>query len=91
MRLLVRTTQFKRDFKKVPANYNLFSYNLDTTTTVATRVTNTLSKDFSPKSMDEKIIYYLSDQRGIINLFKFNRETGVYAQVTNFAFSIKLT
>ncbi len=79
----------KRNFGKVGSNYNLFVYNLDTTKDVVTRITNTLSADFAPKAINENIIYYLSDQRGIINLFKFNRQTGVYAQVTNFQSSIK--
>ncbi len=79
----------KRNFGKVTSNYNLFSYNLDTTKDVVTRITNTLSADYAPKAVNENIIYYLSDQRGIVNLFKFNRQTGVYAQVTNFQSSIK--
>jgi hypothetical protein len=79
----------RRDFNKASTNFNLFVYNLDTTNNVVTRITNTLSKDYKPKALDENTIYYLSDQRGIINLFKFNRSTGVYAQVTNFQSSIK--
>lgn len=79
----------RRDFGKVPVNYNLFSFNLDTTRDVVTRVTNTLSRDYAPKAIDENTVYYLSDQRGIINLFRFNRQTGVYAQVTNYQSSIK--
>ena len=83
------TNTIKKDFAKVPSNYNLFSYNLDTTTNIVHRVTNTLSKDFYPKAIDENNIFYLSDQRGILNLFHFNRQTGVYAQVTNFPSSMK--
>jgi Tol biopolymer transport system component len=83
------TNQVKRDFTKVPTNYNLFTYNLDTSANVVVRITNTLSKDFYPKAYDENTFYYLSDQRGILNLFKFDRRTGVYAQVTNFPSSIK--
>lgn len=79
----------KRDFNRAPKNYNLFTYNLDTTNAVVTRITNTLSADYAPKAIDENNIYYLSDQRGIINLFRFNRQSGVYAQVTNFQSSIK--
>src|SRR5690606_32498944 len=33
--------------------------------------------------------YYLSDQRGIINLFKYDRSTGIYTQVSNFSSSIR--
>ena len=83
------TNTIKKDFRKVPANYNLFIYNLDTTANLVTRITNTLSKDIYPKAIDENNFYYLSDQRGILNLFKHSRQTGVYAQVTNFPSSIK--
>ncbi len=83
------TNTIKKDFTKVPTNYNLFTYNLDTTTNLVTRITNTLSKDFYPKAIDENNFYYLSDQRGILNLFKYSRQSGVYAQVTNFPSSIK--
>ena len=52
-------------------------------------LTNTLSKDFYPHASDENNFYYLSDQRGIVNLFKYSRATGIYTQITNFNSSIK--
>ncbi|MFN3841217.1 MAG: translocation protein TolB [Cyclobacteriaceae bacterium] len=70
-------------------NYNLFVFDLDTTNQVVARVTNTLSKDYAPFAINDDIYYYLSDQRGIINLFKFERSTGIYTQVTNYSSSIK--
>ena len=82
-------TNKARDFQKINANYNLFILNLDTTTNVVTRITNTLSKDFYPHARDENTFYYLSDQRGIVNLFKFDRPSGIYSQVTNFSAGIK--
>jgi hypothetical protein len=39
--------------------------------------------------MDRDNIIYLSDQRGIINLFRYNRQSGIYSQLTNFSSSIK--
>jgi Tol biopolymer transport system component len=77
------------EFRKISPSYNLFMFNLDTTTNLVTRITNTISKDFYPHAFDENNFYYLSDQRGIVNLFKFNRQSGVYTQVTNFNSSIK--
>jgi hypothetical protein len=79
----------KPQFEKLTDNYNLFIFDLDSTNLLLTRVTNTLSKDYSPKALDEFNFYYLSDQRGIINLFRFNRATGIYSQVTNYAAGIK--
>lgn len=82
-------TRTSPDFTDLSGTYNLFVFDLDTTKNLLKRITNTLSKDFSPHAADNNNFYYLSDQRGIINLFKYNRTTGIYSQVTNFASSIK--
>jgi hypothetical protein len=79
----------KPRFEELSNNYNLFIYDLDSTKFLLTRVTNTISKDHFPAAYDENNFYYLSDQRGIVNLFKFNRTTGIYTQVTNYSSSIK--
>lgn len=70
-------------------NYSLFVFDLDTTKTKVQRITNTLSKDFAPIALNTNVFYYLSDQRGIVNLFKFDRATGIYTQVTNFSSGIQ--
>ncbi len=80
----------KPQFQQLTNNYNLFIYDLDSTNLKLTRVTNTVSKDIMPVAIDENNFLYLTDQRGIVNLFKFNRTTGIYSQVTNFATSIKV-
>ena len=77
------------DYAKSTNRYNLFLFNLDTTTVQVTKLTNTLGRDFKPEAIDIDNVYYLSDQRGIINLFKFNRPSGIYSQITNFNSSIK--
>ncbi len=79
----------KPEFGKLSSNYNLFVFDLDSSNLVVKRVTNTLSKDIGPIASDENNFYYLSDQRGITNLFKYNRSTGIYTQVTNFSSSIQ--
>lgn len=79
----------KPEFDKLNNNYNLFIYDLDSTSATLKRVTNTLSKDILPLAADQSNVYYLSDQRGIVNLFKYNQVTGIYSQVTNFDTSIK--
>lgn len=78
-----------KGYKNLSYNYNLFAFNLDTTTNVVSRITNTLSKDYYPHALDADNYYYLSDQRGIVNIFKFNRPSGIYSQITNFNSSIK--
>jgi WD40 repeat protein len=80
----------KPEFQQLSNNYNLFIYDLDSTNLRLTRVTNTVSKDIMPVAIDENNFLYLTDQRGIVNLFKFNRSTGIYSQITNFASSIKV-
>jgi len=79
----------KPQFGKMPENYNLFVYDLDTTKNLLKRITNTLSKDVQPIALDNDNFFYLSDQRGIVNLFKYNRSSGIYTQVTNYSTSIK--
>lgn len=79
----------KPEFEKLGNNYNLFTFDLDSSNVVLKRITNTLSKDYSPLALDENNFFYLSDQRGIINLFRFNLSNGIYSQVTNFSSSIK--
>lgn len=69
-------------------NFNLFLYDLDTTTHSFTRITNTLSSDRMPYARGQSDLYYLSDQRGISNLFRFNFLDSTSQQVTNFDRSI---
>lgn len=75
--------------ENLSSQFNLFSYNLDSAKLGATRLTRTVSRDFHPVAVDEKNIVYLSDQRGIVNLFRFNTETKIYTQLTNFDTGIK--
>jgi hypothetical protein len=82
-------TKNKASLRTLTDNYNLYVFDLDTTQNVVKRITNTLSKDYSPTAINDNIFYYLSDQRGIVNLFKFDRSTGIYTQVTNYSTSIK--
>ena len=78
----------EQNLDDVGNNYNIFFFNLDTTTNVLTRVTNTISRDVKPIALDENKIYYLSDQRGIRNLFAYDVNSKIYSQVTNFSQSI---
>lgn len=79
----------KASLSELTDNYNLFVFDLDTTTTIVPRITNTLSKDYAPIALNDDVYYYLSDQRGIINLFKYDRFTKIYTQVTNYSSSIR--
>lgn len=81
--------QKTRGYTEISDNFNLFVYDLDTTRSVVTRITNTLSKDYAPIATDQNTVFFLSDQRGITNLFRLNLTSGIYNQVTNFSSRIK--
>src|SRR5699024_4473794 len=55
---------------------------------VLKRITNTISKDIKPIAVDESTVYYLSDQKGIYNIFKYSISDSIYTQVTNFNSSV---
>ena len=76
-------------FESLDRNFNLFIYDLDTTTNTFYRLTNTFSEDRKPYVRDEEDIYYLSDQRGISNLFKFSFRDSTSIQITTFDKSIE--
>lgn len=68
----------------VTDNFNLFLYDLDTTTTRYRRLTNTYSKDRKPIPKNQYFIYYLSDQKGITNLYRLNLLDSTFSQVSSF-------
>ena len=70
------------DLNEITQNYNLFIFNIDTTRDVLTRVTNTISKDIKPQVDSLGNIYYLSEQKGIYNLFRYNMKDSLYKQLT---------
>jgi hypothetical protein len=77
-----------QSYKELNENFNIFVFNLDTTRNVLARLTNTISRDYYPIAQDDKTFYYLSDQKGIVNLFRYSLQDSLYVQVTNFANNI---
>ena len=77
------------DILEAPDMLNLFAYDLDTTDQVLHRITNTLSNEINPAPVDRENVFFLSDQKGINNIFKYNFSTGIYHQVSNFNSSLK--
>lgn len=73
----------------VSSVFNLFIYDLDTTKTSFYRLTNTLGNDTKPQPKSESEIFYLSDQRGINNLYKYNFHDSTHSQITSYSKSIK--
>ncbi len=72
----------------MPESYNIFLYNLDTTRKVLTRVTRNIGKNMQPVPVSDRYFYYLSDQQGIRNLYRYDLENQLYQQVSNYAVSI---
>lgn len=70
-------------------NYNLYIYNLDTTTSRFLKITNTYSVDRHPIPKSSSEIFYLSDQKGITNLYKYSFLDSTFVQISNFRYSIK--
>ena len=75
--------------ESIDDNFNLFLYDLDTTETMVVRLTNTISKDVNPKPIDSNTIFYLSDQKGITNVYKYVISDNVFTQVSNFNTSVE--
>lgn len=80
----------EEDIKKISeSNFNLYVYDLDTTRNELAKITNTISKDIHPIPKSETEFYYLSDQKGIVNVFRYSTVDSLYKQVTNYQTSIK--
>ena len=79
----------KVKLKDVKDVYNLFLYDLDTTEHSFYRLTKTLSKDKKPVVKNANDIYYLSDQKGIRNVFKYSMKDSTFVQVTNYAYNVR--
>ncbi len=69
---------------KISRNYNIFIYNIDTTDNVLARVTNMLGKSYLPTADNKGNIYFLSEQRGINNLFRYSISDSLYFQLTSY-------
>ncbi len=74
----------KASLEKMNNNFNIFVYDLDTTTTNFYRITNTLGENRKPYSKGLTDVYYLSDQKGISNLYHYSVRDSVHTQITSF-------
>ncbi len=79
----------EENIKKLNSNFNIFTFNLDTTKTILSRLTNTISYDFAPRGKTESEFFYLSNQKGITNLFRYSLKDSLYLQVSNFSKNIR--
>ena len=69
--------------------YHLYIYDVDETDSVLQKLTNPLASDVMPVASDSTTVYYLSDQRGVNNLYTHSVSDTVSSQMTNYAYSIR--
>ncbi len=72
----------------VSDNFNIYIYDLDTTKTNFYRLTNSVGKDTKPIAKNDTEIFYLSDQRGIVNVYRYSFQDSTHHQVTNYSKSL---
>jgi len=77
------------DLEKLNSIFNLYIFDIDTTKNLLYKVTNTLSNNTNPIPVSETEFYYLSNQQGISNIYKFDISKRIYTQVSNFRTSLK--
>ncbi|MCS6968598.1 MAG: hypothetical protein RMJ44_10040 [Cytophagales bacterium] len=68
--------------------FNLFIYNPQQKN-ILKRVSNTISYDSHPLPLTENTILFLSDQRGIHHLFRYDMNDEISTQISAFPYSIK--
>lgn len=78
-----------RKIENISNTYNIFIYNIDSTKKTVRRITNTLSSSIKPMAVNANDYYFVSDQQGIYNLYKYNLSKNLYHQVSNFGTGIK--
>ncbi|PIQ47234.1 MAG: hypothetical protein COW03_16230 [Cytophagales bacterium CG12_big_fil_rev_8_21_14_0_65_40_12] len=76
--------------KEVNVNqFNLYTYDLDLVDSVFGKLTNSLAIDATPYALDSENLFYLSDQQGINNLYKFQMKDSLSSQMSSYALSLK--
>ncbi len=78
-----------KELSELSANSSLYIYDLDTTQNELLQLTNNLGKDYYPYPQNSENIFYLSDQKGIVNLFRYQLRDSTFIQVTSFDKSIR--
>jgi Tol biopolymer transport system component len=80
----------KGNFKTISSSLSLFEHDGQPGGDHLTRLTPTAAKvKMSPVYADENDVYYLSNAKGLSNLFKLNRATNTSSQLTNYFFNIR--
>ncbi len=76
-------------YKTLVSSVGLFEHDGSPGTETVTRLIDSLGTTMSAVLANDTEVYFLSDHKGIRNLFKLNRETKGISQLTNFIFTIR--
>jgi hypothetical protein len=80
----------KGNFKTISPALALFQHDGNPGAAQLTRLTPAVTKaKLSPVYADDNDIFYLSNSKGLMNLFKLNRATNTSTQLTNYFFNIR--
>ncbi len=75
----------------VDDNFNIYLLDPsgDAADSLLQQVTKTVSRDVFPLPQDDNTIFYLSDQQGVYNVYRYQLQDSLFNQVTNFAVSVQ--
>ncbi|GAB2800641.1 hypothetical protein GCM10027275_53400 [Rhabdobacter roseus] len=79
----------KGTYKTIQASLSIFEHDGSPRAATVGRLVDSLGTIMRPIYVDEAAVYFLSDVKGISNLFKFDRTTGTTAQLTDYLYSLK--
>lgn len=75
----------------VDDNFNIYLLDpsADAADSLLRQVTKTVSRDVFPLPQDDNTIFYLSDQQGVYNVYRYQLRDSLFNQVTNYAVSVQ--
>ena len=75
----------------VDDNFNIYLLDPsgDAADSLLRQVTKTVSRDVFPLPQDDNTIFYLSDQQGVYNVYRYQLQDSLFNQVTNYAVSVQ--
>lgn len=76
-------------YKNLTASVGLFEHDGSPSAETVTRLVDSLGNSLAAVEATEENVYFLSDHKGIRNLFGFNRQSRQVSQLTNYLFSIR--
>ncbi len=76
------------NYKNLNATVSLFEHDGSPRAETVTRLVDSLGKSLTAVRANEEDVFFLSDYKGIKNLFKYNRESKTISQLTNYLFSL---